>query len=266
MQSLLCPGKSLMDYAQPRNVNLNDCYFYHTVELPELGLISGEWDIRGREAAYVGGIDLRGKRVLEIGSASGHLCFWMEKQGAEVVAYDLDDKHEWDIVPYKKAEVDAVIEQRKQHLRRINNSWWLSHQKYQSNAKMAYGSVYDLNDSLGDFDIVTVKNMLLHVRDPFLALHRAASLARDRIVVTELTKPFFFWNQEQIQPQSGQLYLQFLPRADRLEPIESWWFLPTATIVEILKILGFQTMTTNLHKQTFRDGQSIEFCTIVGQR
>ena len=77
-------------YAQPQNIkNVDGCYFYHTMDIPGYGTVYGEWDLRGRESSYLGNVRFKGKSVLEIGTASGHLCFYMEKQGAEVVAYDL---------------------------------------------------------------------------------------------------------------------------------------------------------------------------------
>jgi len=70
-------------WATPRNItNLEECDFYHTMDLPNHGVVTGAWDLRGREAAYLGNVDVAGKRVLEVGTASGHLCFAMEKMGA----------------------------------------------------------------------------------------------------------------------------------------------------------------------------------------
>src|SRR5262245_36618662 len=88
------PSNQRMDsngpYAVPRTVtDPADCYFYHTMEIPGHGLVEGEWDLRPGVEAYLGGIDFRGKRVLEVGTASGFLCFQMEARGAEVVAFDL---------------------------------------------------------------------------------------------------------------------------------------------------------------------------------
>ena len=80
--------------------SIDDCAFYHSMTIPGHGEVKGEWDLRGREKEYLGNIDLAGKKVLEIGTASGHLCFWMEQQGADVTGYDLSEKQEWDIVPY----------------------------------------------------------------------------------------------------------------------------------------------------------------------
>src|SRR5438876_64896 len=88
-------------YAEARSLNdLADCYFYHSMEIPGYGLVEGPWDLRGGVDDYLGGVDLHDKRVLEIGTASGFLCFTMEGRGAKVVAYDLSEEQSWDVVPY----------------------------------------------------------------------------------------------------------------------------------------------------------------------
>ena len=36
-------------YAQPRHVeSLDDCWFYHTTDVPGHGTVPGNWDLRGR--------------------------------------------------------------------------------------------------------------------------------------------------------------------------------------------------------------------------
>jgi 2-polyprenyl-3-methyl-5-hydroxy-6-metoxy-1,4-benzoquinol methylase len=69
--------------------NLNDCYFYHTGDLPGLRVQKGEWDLRGNISAYLGDVDFEGKRVLDVGTANGFLCFEIERRAAEAVGYDL---------------------------------------------------------------------------------------------------------------------------------------------------------------------------------
>src|SRR5438046_10691371 len=98
-ETVSAPRKSSI-YAEPRTVtDLEDCYFYHSMEIPGYGLVEGPWDLRGGVDDYLGGVDLRDKRVLEIGTASGFLCFTMEGRGAEGVASDLSDDHSWDVGP-----------------------------------------------------------------------------------------------------------------------------------------------------------------------
>ena len=58
-------GTQTFAFQEPRDVHgLEDCYFYHTLDLPGYGHVQGEWDLRGRFDDYIGGVDLRGKTVL----------------------------------------------------------------------------------------------------------------------------------------------------------------------------------------------------------
>jgi len=47
-----CVGETALGvsmYAAPRHIEeLNNCYFYHTMDLPEVGTVAGDWDLRGR--------------------------------------------------------------------------------------------------------------------------------------------------------------------------------------------------------------------------
>ena len=61
-----------------------ECDFYHVVELPGGELTKAQWDLRETADQYLGGVDFAGKRVLEIGPASGFLSFHMERRGARV--------------------------------------------------------------------------------------------------------------------------------------------------------------------------------------
>jgi hypothetical protein len=98
-------------FAKPLKVeDVADCYFYHTMELPGRGVIEGrDWDLRGRVDEYLGNVDFAGKRVLEIGPASGFLTFEMEKRGAEIVSVEVTAKHGWDFVPYPAARLQEIF-------------------------------------------------------------------------------------------------------------------------------------------------------------
>ena len=53
-------------YAHPKHVqDRSDCFFYHSIDLPEAGTVPGIWDLRPGVEAYLGGVDFKGKRVLE---------------------------------------------------------------------------------------------------------------------------------------------------------------------------------------------------------
>ena len=85
-------------FEEPRVVtDPSDCLFYHSVDVPGHGTLEGFWDIRGKEPEYLGNFNFAGKRVLEIGPASGHLSFFMEREGAEVVSIEAIDEKVWEL-------------------------------------------------------------------------------------------------------------------------------------------------------------------------
>jgi hypothetical protein len=255
-------------WAEPRNiVSVNDCFFYHTMDVPGYGTVHGGSDLRGTEASCLGNVSLQGKRVLEIGTASGHLCFFMERMGAEVVAYDTSDEQEWDAVPYAGYDCAERISQCKDQIRRMNNGFWLAHRAYKSRAKVAYGTAYDIPGDIGRFDICVFSSILLHLRDPFLALQRASAHASETTVVTEVASPL-----TDSRASASRRLVEFLPNADKCFPTESWWNLSPELVTEFLRILGFVHTGISYHVQLFRGHKHIpgkrevQFYTVVGHR
>jgi len=246
-------------WAEPRNVtSISDCYFYHTMDIPGYGTVEGEFDLRGKESSYLGNVNFQGKRVLELGTASGYLCFAMERMGAEVVAYDLSDEQEWDIVPYAGFDYGKYISEFKEHVRRINNGFWIAHRAFNSRSKVTYGSVYEIPDDIGQFDICTLGAILLHLRDPFLALQRAAAHVRETIVVTDVAA----LTDNKLLTRKR---LEFMPNASNCSPKETWWKLSPGLISEFLQILGFVHTTISFHRQ-LHNGRKVKFYTVVGNK
>jgi len=252
-------------FAPPRQIgSLDDCYFYHSMTLPGHGDVSGEWDLRGREADYLGHIDVAGKRILEIGTASGHLAFWMEQRGAEVTGYDLSEDQAWDLVPYAaRSDVEALVAGRKRHIRRINNSWWFARACLGAKARVVYGSVYELSPEIGTFDVVTLGSILLHLRDPILAMQKAGRLARETLVVSDVLTPS---GDEAAAALLGQGRMaRFLPDALALSPVETWWGLSPHLVAQVVMILGFGDVRLSLHRQRHAGGE-VNLYTIVPRR
>ena len=69
---------------------------------------------------------------------------------------------------------------------KLRNSYWLCHRLRVSQAKVVYGNIYDLPPAIGPVDVATFGCILLHLRDPFLALANAARFAREAITVTDV--------------------------------------------------------------------------------
>ncbi len=250
-------------YASPRNVDASQCHFYHTMDIPGHGLVQGEWDLRGRERTYLGGIDLASRRVLEIGTASGYLCYWMEEQGAEVTSLDLDRNAAWDLVVHHGADRGAQDRERCEKLDRLNNAWWFTHARRRSKARCIYRSIYQLGPDVGTFDVVTLCSVLLHLRDPIRAIELACARSRSEIVIADVSERQFLGNKPELQ---NELCLHFIPRADQKGAIDAWYFLPSALVTEAVKIFGFADVAVTQHTQRFMDGHDWQFYTVVGRR
>jgi len=232
------------------------------MDLPNVGFVHGRWDLRNKEAEYLGHVDLQGKTVLEIGTASGHLCFFMERQGARVVAYDLSEKHSWDIVPYAANDMECIAVGSADKLHRLNNSFWFAHAAFHSQAKVVYGSVYDIPEDIGLYDIGMLGSILLHVRDPFLVLQLISSHVTDKIVVTDVRPP---WKDELFSLFRKKQSINFLPDASTPEQYTTWWSLSPGLIVRFLKILGFVHFDLSYHNQ-LSHGREVGLYTLVASR
>src|SRR5438128_10933095 len=150
------------------------------------GVIEGrDWDLRGGVDEYLGKVDFAGQRVLEIGPASGFLTFEMEKRGAEVVSVEVTAEHSWDFVPYPAKRLEEVFGPRRIVMQQLKNSYWFSHAAHQSRAKVYYGDVYNLPDSLGQFDIAVMGSVLLHGRDPRRIVQQCGTRAR-ALIITDM--------------------------------------------------------------------------------
>jgi SAM-dependent methyltransferase len=252
-------------YAEPQTVtDLGACYFYHTMDLPGHGRVDGEWDLRDGVRAYLGAVDLRGQRVLEVGTASGFVCFAMEQWGAEVVALDLSPAQTADIVPFARADVEQASRDHQEHVQKLNNAFWLCHRLLGSRARVVYGTAYALPEGIGPVDVATFGCVLLHLRDPFLALANVARLTRQTMIITEplvvrsWLKRFFLRNI------AGPALL-FFPQFRTATPLTTWWVLTAKVLENWLGVLGFEDTRVSYHRQRFH-GRDVQLFTVVGQR
>jgi hypothetical protein len=274
-------------YAQTEHVaSPADGHFYHTMDVPGHGLQQGFFDLRAGVSDYLGGVSVRGRRVLEMGTADGFLCFHMERAGAEVVAFDLAKDAPWDVVPF----ADASKQEYAQHLarhndlrRRLNAAFWFCHRAFRSRARLVHGSVYTVPPAIGPVDITTFGAILLHVRDPFLALQQALRLTRETVIITE---PFLkenfppdFLAQFPLPPQTPAAdadfhhfqqargpFMVFLPNPAVGAPWDTWWYLSPDLLRQFIGVLGFGRTTINYHRQAFAGGRTVPFYTLVGHR
>jgi methyltransferase family protein len=271
-------------YATPREVrNPAECAFYYTIEIPGYGLVEGEWDLRGNERAYLGNVAFAGKRVLQIGVANGFLSFHLEREGAEVIGYDLSDEQCWDMVPYSGHDYEERERTYKAALRKLNNAYWLAHQALKSKARMVYGSVYEIPAAIGSTDIAVYSQVLHHVRDPFLALQQGLRFAKETVVITESISdsqwvpgvvrrlPGFRWATKKaripanVHSVVGEGLMRFVPQFWAGNKFWTWWEFNPEIIRRFIGVLGFEHSTVTFHTQRWK-ALTIPHFTVVGQR
>ncbi len=248
-------------YAEPREVSFDECAWYQVTDVPGHGTTSGRWDLRETADAYLGNVDFEGKRVLELGTASGFFCFHMEKRGADVVAVDLSPEHSWDLLLGPSDDETQIRKTMKAGIRQLNNAFWFCHQAYNSKARFVHSTAYDVPEEAGQFDIVTLCAILLHLRDPLLALERAARRATETVVIVDRMPD---WAKKTKGP-----FARFMPSPEGKTPHGgwTWWHLSPDVLIAMLKLLGFARfdLTTSRHLYV-PTGNSLELYTLVARR
>jgi len=233
-------------YAEPRHVDdPADCFFYHTLDLPHFGLQQGGWDLRGRFKDYIGEVDLTGRRVLDVGAASGFLTFEAERFGArEVVSFDLDTAQRQTLLPFAGSDYvndyDAWCRTQTAAFGRWQNGYWLAHRLFGSRAKACYGDVYHPPSELGRFDVVILGAILEHLVDPLSALTAIARLTDDLVVINT----DYFDHSEPVALFKG--------RAAQRENTFTFWTYSIAVYDEYMKIMGFRQLAAR--KDVFAGG------------
>jgi tRNA (mo5U34)-methyltransferase len=109
--------------------------------------------------------DLTGARALDIGCNAGFYSFQLASRGAHVLALDLDAHY---------------LQQ---------GRWAAEHLDPEGRVEFRQGSVYDLVEVEGSFDVVLFMGVLYHLRYPLLALDVVAEKVGGKLVLQTLTMP-----------------------------------------------------------------------------
>ena len=236
---------------------LAECNFYHTVDLAG-GTVRGQWDLRGQADAYLGRLDFAGKRVLEIGPASGFLSFHMERAGALVTAVEPSMQRLWDIAPMPDFDAEGWRASHAAQLIGVRNSFWYLHHLYQSKVRLFEADAESIPLEAGQFDIGVLGAVLLHCREPLAIMEGVARRVRDTMVVTDFHDPAL-----------GELPVcRLLPGAGTPEPqVHTWWNFTPAFIVNALGLLGFTRARVSAQDYPCDTiGQPLPMFTVVARR
>jgi tRNA (mo5U34)-methyltransferase len=133
--------------------------WWHSFEMPDGSRIDGVntlESLKNRIGQFPIPEDLRGKRVLDIGTWDGWFAFEMERRGADVVAIDC-----WE-----------------------NPLFHEMHARLHSQVEYHQLDIFDLTpERIGRFDIVLFMGVLYHLKHPLLALERVCALTTDLAAV-----------------------------------------------------------------------------------
>lgn len=241
----------------------DDCAFHHTIDLGRGEVVEGAWDLRGREDAYLGGVPLKGERVLELGPSSGHLTFHMERAGADVVAVEVGFDAAVDLLPAPERDPRLAVASAMQKFTPFFNSWWYAHRRLGSRARIVYGDIYDLPADLGTFDTAVFGAILLHLKRPFDALAQAARFTRSRVVIADLLDDHSMDLDEPV--------MRFAPQGPSNQT--HWWSISPGAAAHMLRILGFGEIEATRHTVPHHPSHDLEaglvevpMYTIVGER
>jgi 2-polyprenyl-3-methyl-5-hydroxy-6-metoxy-1,4-benzoquinol methylase len=242
-------------FATPKiDVSLADCYFYHVMEVPGIGLVGDEWDLRQGVDSYLGNLDFFGARVLEIGPASGFLTVEMERRGANVVAVEIPDDPGWDFVPYPASVLQPILGPRKATMTKIKNSFWYIHKAFSSRSTLIYGHIDQLAHDLGHFDIALIGSVLLHCGNPLHLISECAKRA-DIIVISDMYYPEL----------EGQPICRLRPTAENLN-WHTWWEFSTDMVMQFLAVIGFRSIRKSINGNFFHRGRAYKLFTIVASK
>lgn len=228
-------------------------YWYHTVDLGNGLVTPGLYDYRETLDVFRFPEDLQGKRVLDVGSATGYFAFEFAKRGAQVVSVELPSLEQLDRFPGQdtsallwKIERMIVPDSSEAELQAMKRRYsaeelWFNlldgpfrfcQERLGLPVQRCFSSVYDLtqaNTGGEKFDLVFIGDVLVHTLYPLKALAAAADLCRGTLVLAQLMP----------EAADGQAAMVYVGGDDPQEDHVSWWEPNKPCFVQMLKKLRF---------------------------
>jgi tRNA (mo5U34)-methyltransferase len=209
--------------------------WYHTLDLGSGVITEGMFDLRPFVDRYGLPESLHGKRVLDVGTFDGFWAFEMERRGARVTSLDVDRIQDLDWPPRLRPADDGER----------GHTFRVAHEALGSSVERVACSIYDATpERLGAvYDLVFCGSVLIHLRDPMLALERMASLCDGDLILAE--------------EYSRRLHPAFWAKGAEFRGESPWstWWVPTArTWAAMVRCAGFEAVeVVRRFKLRFRD-------------
>ncbi|MDQ6804746.1 MAG: class I SAM-dependent methyltransferase [Actinomycetota bacterium] len=205
--------------------------WYHSIEVAPEVVTPGMFDLRPI-VDKLPWPEVRGKRVLDVGTYDGFLAFELERRGAaDVLATDIPSHELWDWEVGNSSDGP-------QFLRHVagpttNIGFGVAHELRDSSVRLQHISIYDLSpETVGKFDVVVCGTLLLHLRDPLRALAAIRSVCRGEFLCTN-----------QIELSLSALHpRRALARLDGTSGLTQWWLPNAAGHRQMLRAAGFEIL------------------------
>lgn len=224
--------------------SLENYYWYHTVDLGNGLVTPGDYDYREELSNFHFPENMKGMKVLDVGSATGFFAFEFERRGAEVTSVELPSFFQWDMLMRERDGIergiktyfktDSAEEASRLHL---DGPFQFCHSALGSKVKRCYSSIYDLTaEKVGQrsFDLVYAGDILLHLFSPLKALDVLSTLCHGSLILT-IDVPF--------PGPTDQPLLRFEGWSGHEGDRRTWWRLSATGAEHMLKRLGFPTVS-----------------------
>jgi 2-polyprenyl-3-methyl-5-hydroxy-6-metoxy-1,4-benzoquinol methylase len=178
---------------------------YHKFDFGDNLVIDGEYDMAKYLHHYGIPEDLTGKTVLDVGTSTGFFAFECARRKAQVTAIDLWDGTLFNII----------------------------REAFGLDVRYVQKSIYELDATFGQFDLVICGSLLLHLRDIFGAIERIRGVCqREAIIATAAMDDRHF---------DDKACCEFIGRKTRDEAGEYWvyWCLNAMALKKMLLAAGF---------------------------
>lgn len=208
--------------------------WYHTIELRDGVITPGFVDHRPHVDYYGLPDDMSGLRCLDLGTFDGFWAFEMERRGAaEVVALDLDNPDEFDVPDKFMPDWRRFVRARRDVP--MSAGFSLVHEVLGSKVKRHVLNLYALSpEEVGQFDVVFISDVLVHLRDTPTILERMRRVTRGIAIVGEAFDPVLDEHEKTVSEFMGAQYPHpFM-----------WWMHSSRTLAKIMSTAGFDPVET----------------------
>jgi tRNA (mo5U34)-methyltransferase len=233
--------------------DIRNYYWYHTVELPDGLITPGQYDFRQTIAEFSFPRDMRGLRVLDVGSATGFFAFDFARRGAQVISVELPTLEALDRFPGQPIEqilesirrmmgpraadlggAGARYSAEEMYFYLLEGPFEFCRKQLGLAIQRCYATVYDLTEAKigGAVDLAFLGDILLHTLNPLQALAAVAPLTRT-LVLSQMVP-------EGLEERPAMAYVG----GDSVDSDDvSWWLPNEACLMALLKKLGFGHVT-----------------------